>query len=129
MPLSQYLSKPSLFAGASTLDDDEDTRFDNLYDLIDSAEAFLQSTASYSGPEVEAARARVVSQLQTAREHARKHRRAKAYRRATDMARTSGRYVSEHRWQSVTVAATVAALAAGLVIAFRNGGGSGHHHR
>ena len=111
MALSKYLSKAEQLSQEHL---DDDAMLDNMQDLIDSAERFLRSTASYSGAEIESARARVVSQLDAARDHARKHRRSRVYRRASEMAETSGRYVSEHKWQSAGVLAAAAALAAGL---------------
>lgn len=111
MALSKYLSKADQLSQEHL---DDDALLDNMQDLIDSAERFLRSTASYSGAEIESARARVVSQLDAARDHARKHRRSRVYRRASEMAETSGRYVSEHKWQSAGVLAAAAALAAGL---------------
>lgn len=113
MTLNKRFSKAGQLSRAADVDEDG-VLLDDLQDLIDSAEDFLQSTASYSGAEIEAARARVVSQLDAARGHAKKRRRSRAYRRATEIAESSGRYVSEHKWQSAGVLAAVAALAGGL---------------
>lgn len=119
MKVPEKLSKTmSHHAGDSMLADE-------LHDLIDSAEAFLRATASYSGVEVETARARVKSQLDAARQHVDMRRGAKAYRRVTDAAKASGQYVREHKWQSAGALAAVVALAggiyAGLHWASRNG--------
>lgn len=114
MTLSNYLSKADQLTRHRHRDDADGNLLDDLQDLIDSAEDFLQATASYSGTEIEAARARVVSQLALARDHARKKRRSRAYRRVTKMAETSGRYVSEHKWQSASILAAAVALAGGV---------------
>lgn len=113
MTLSKRFSKAGQLSSAADIDDNG-MLLDDLQNLIDSAEDFLRSTASYSGAEIEAARSRVMSQLDAAREHARKHRRSRVYRRATEIAETSGRYVNEHKWQSAGVLAVAAALAGGL---------------
>lgn len=112
MNMSNYLARAERLAGADYNDDE--TLLDDLQSLIDSAEEFLESTASYSGAEIEAARARVVSQLNTARAHTRRHRRSRVVRRASELAHSSGRYVSEHKWQSAGVLAAAAALAGGI---------------
>lgn len=112
MTRSKYLSSADKLT--TSVDTDEEMLLDDLQNLIDTAEEFLESTASYSGTEIEAARARVVSQLSTAREHTRRHRRSRVYRRASELAHTSGRYVSEHKWQSASVLAAAAALVGGI---------------
>ncbi len=108
MPLSKYLSRADQLTRHRHGDDDDGSLLDDLQDLIDSAEDFLQATASYSGTEIEAARARVVSQLALARDYARTKRRSRVYRRASELAQTSTRYVKEHKWQSASVLAAVA---------------------
>lgn len=112
MNMSKYLSRADQLTGSDI--NDEETLLDDLQNLIDSAEEFLESTASYSGAEIEAARTRVVSQLNAARAHTRRHRRSRVVRRASELAHTSGRYVSEHKWQSVGVLAAAAALVGGI---------------
>lgn len=94
--------------------DDDNVIMEDLQSLIDSAEAFLKSTASYGGAEIETARSRVASELDTARRHARKQGLSGIYHHAADITRTSGRYVSDHKWQSATALAVAAALAGGL---------------
>lgn len=106
--------------------DDDGALLDDLQNLIDSADDFLRSTASYSGAEIEAARAGVVAQLDAARQHARQHRRSRVYRRASEIAETSGRYVSEHKWQSAGVIAAAAALAGGLYAGLKWGRSDRH---
>lgn len=111
MPIRNYLLRNGQTSASHYSDD---MLRDDLESLIRGAEDFLESTASYSGAEIEAARARVVSQLHTARQHIRQHRRAGAYRRASDMAQHSGRYIIDHKWQSISVLAAAAALAGGI---------------
>lgn len=101
------------------MDNDNGLTMDNLHDLIDSAESFLRATASYSGAGVEEARARIKSQLESARAHAHKHRRSHAWRRASRMARSSGEYVQEHKWESMGAVAAVAAIVVGAYLGMR----------
>jgi ElaB/YqjD/DUF883 family membrane-anchored ribosome-binding protein len=82
---------------------------DSFQELLAGTEDLLRSTASYTGSEVEAARARLRRQLDEARESAgqwegvarERARRASAY---------ADEYVHEHAWKSVGVAALVGAL-------------------
>ena len=86
---------------------------DSLHELLAGTEDLLRSTASYTGSEIEAARARLKQQLADARESAgdwegvarERARRARAY---------ADEYVHEHAWKSVGVATLVAAAVAAL---------------
>lgn len=124
MNMSKYLARADQLSRSDH--GDHETLLDDLQNLIDSAEEFLESTASYSGAEIEAARARVVSQLHSARAHTRHHRRTRVYRKASELAHTSGRYVSEHKWQSAGVFVAAAALVGG-VYAGMKWNGRGRH--
>lgn len=117
MTMKKYLALADRLSGSDN--SGQETLLDDLQDLIDTAEEFLESTASYSGPEIEAARSRIVSQLNSARAHTRHHRRSQVYRRATELAHTSGRYVSDHKWQSASVLAAAAALVGGIYMGLK----------
>ncbi|CAB3721061.1 MULTISPECIES: DUF883 family protein [Achromobacter] len=91
---------------------------DSFRDLLSGTEDLLRSTASYTGSEIESARARLKQQLAEARHHAgdwegaarERAYRAKAY---------ADEYVHEHAWKSVGVAALVGALLGCLVASGR----------
>ena len=93
---------------------DNGSLLDDLQHLIDSAEEFLESTASYGGAEIEAARARVASQLSAARQNARHHRRSRAKQRAKELVTSSGQAVREHKWETAGIIAAGAALILGV---------------
>ena len=91
---------------------------DSFHELLAGTEDLLRSTASYTGSEIESARARLKQQLAEARDHSRdweggareRAYRAKAY---------ADEYVHEHAWKSVGVAALVGALLGCLVASGR----------
>lgn len=117
MNMSNYLARADRIATSGHNHDE--TLLDDLQSLIDTAEEFLESTASYSGADIEAARSRIVSQLDAARAHTRRHRRSRVLRRAGELAQTSGRYVSDHKWQSASVLAAAAALVGGIYMGLK----------
>src|SRR5690606_16990873 len=93
---------------------DSGTLLDNLQHLIDSAEEFLESTASYGGAEIEAARAKVAAQLSAARQYDGRHRRARANHRAKELETSPGQAVREHKWEAEGIIAAGAALILGV---------------
>lgn len=111
MTLRHHLDKAARLMSHEPADDN---LLDDLQRLIDSAEEFLESTASYSGAEIESARARVASQLSAARANARHHRRSRARQRATQLVRSSGQAVREHKWETAGLVAAGAALIGGI---------------
>lgn len=91
---------------------------DSFQELLAGTEDLLRSTASYTGSEIEAARARLKQQLADARESAgdwegaarERARRAKVY---------ADEYVHEHAWKSVGVATLVGVLLGCCLLANR----------
>ncbi len=89
---------------------------DSFHELLAGTEDLLRSTASYTGSEIDAARARLKRQLADARESAgdwegvarERARRATAY---------ADEYVHEHAWKSVGVAALVGAVLGCFLVA------------
>jgi ElaB/YqjD/DUF883 family membrane-anchored ribosome-binding protein len=81
----------------------------SLRELMAGTEDLLRSTASYTGEEVERARKRLKTQLETARGMAGtlEETAAERYRRAADF--TDG-YVHENTWKSIGIAALVGLL-------------------
>ncbi len=91
---------------------------DSFQELLAGTEDLLRSTASYTGSEIEAARARLKRQLAEARDSAGdwedqaldRARRAKAY---------ADEYVHENAWKSVGVATLVGVLLGCCLLANR----------
>ncbi|OAE62061.1 DUF883 domain-containing protein [Achromobacter mucicolens] len=89
---------------------------DSFHELLAGTEDLLRSTASYTGSEIESARARLKRQLADARESAggwegvarERARRATAY---------ADEYVHENAWKSVGVAAIVGAVLGCIFVA------------
>ncbi|CAB3720552.1 MULTISPECIES: YqjD family protein [Achromobacter] len=89
---------------------------DSFHELLAGTEDLLRSTASYTGSEIESARARLKRQLADARESAggwevvarERARRATAY---------ADEYVHENAWKSVGVAALVGAVLGCIFVA------------
>ncbi len=82
---------------------------DSFHELLAGTEDLLRSTASYTGSEIEAARAKLKRQLADARESAGDWEGA-ARERARRATAYADEYVHEHAWKSVGVAALVGAL-------------------
>lgn len=81
----------------------------SLRELMAGTEELLRSTASYTGEEIEHARQRLKTQLETARGMAGtwESNAAERYRRAADF---TDEYVHENAWKSIGVAALVGLL-------------------
>ncbi|SSW72252.1 DUF883 family protein [Achromobacter agilis] len=82
---------------------------DSFEELLAGTEDLLRSTASYTGSEIEAARARLRRQMAEARESAAEWPGV-ARERARRASLYADEYVHEHAWKSVGVAALVGAL-------------------
>ncbi|KAG0739437.1 hypothetical protein G6F24_017333 [Rhizopus arrhizus] len=91
---------------------------DSFHELLAGTEALLRSTASYTGSEIESARARLKQQLADARDQAGDWEGA-ARERARRATAYADEYVHEHAWKSVGVAALVGALLGCLVASGR----------
>ncbi|TCT10163.1 DUF883 family protein [Paralcaligenes ureilyticus] len=86
----------------------------DVKDLMAGAEALLRSTAAYTGEEIEDARVKLQSQLQSAQEQAGQwNQLAKdRYREASDIA---DEYVHDHPWGLLGIVAALG-VAAGLCL-------------
>lgn len=82
----------------------------DMNDLVSATEALLRSTASYTGAEIEEARAKLAGQLGSIQDEA-----SRWNQRARDQCReiidTTDEYVQEHPWSMVGVAAIVGLIA------------------
>ena len=78
----------------------------DLKELIAGTEALLQSTASYTGAEIEDARGRLREQLSKAKDEASRLNTA-ALERARQLSEATDEYVHEHPWRLLAAAALV----------------------
>jgi ElaB/YqjD/DUF883 family membrane-anchored ribosome-binding protein len=86
----------------------------DVKDLVAGAEALLRSTAAYTGEEVEDARVKLQSQLQSAQEQAGQWKQVAKdrYREASDV---TDEYVHDHPWGLLGIVAALG-VAAGLCL-------------
>ena len=87
----------------------------SFHDLVDSSEGLLRTTASYTGSEIEGARARLREQLRHARGVAAdwEGTARDRYQRASTV---TDAYVHDNAWKSIGVAALFGLLIGALVV-------------
>lgn len=82
----------------------------DIKDLIEGTEALLRSTASYTGAEIENARASLRSQLESAKQESGRWRSV-ATARVTEASARADDYAHENPWKLLGIAAIVGLVA------------------
>lgn len=82
----------------------------DMKELIAAIEELLRSTASYTGAEIEAARARLTEQLEIAKDDALRWK-SLAREKVRHASECTDEYAHEHPWRLVGIAAAVGVIA------------------